>query len=236
LIPFLSAEYRFPAPERALKEPNGLLAAGGDLTPGRILLAYRNGIFPWFSPGDPILWWSPDPRMVLVPEEIKIARSLAKTLRNRAYEVRCDTCFAGVIDACAAPRDGQSGTWITGEMRAAYLELHRLGHAHSVETWIDGSLAGGFYGVHVGGMFFGESMFTRVRDASKIALATFARQCIEGGIRLIDCQFHTEHLQSLGAHLVSRDEFLRQVRNLVENPANPESWKPAIFQNQPCRN
>lgn len=236
MIPLLTSELRFPSPTQALKAPNGLLAAGGDLSTARILLGYRNGIFPWYSPGDPILWWSPDPRMVLTPQTMKISRSLAKTLRNRDYEVRCDTSFAEVIDACAAPRDEQSGTWITQEMRSAYLALHRLGHAHSVETWIEGTLAGGFYGVHIGGMFFGESMFTRTRDASKIALAVFVKHCMAQGIRLIDCQFHTPHLQSLGARLVSRDDFLRQVRELVENPTQSDSWKLLALRNTTCRN
>ncbi|MFM9968953.1 MAG: leucyl/phenylalanyl-tRNA--protein transferase [Burkholderiales bacterium] len=225
MIPILrQSDTRFPPAENALCEPNGLLAMGGDLSPERILSAYRQGIFPWFSPGDPILWWSPDPRMVLYPSEFKVSRSLAKNLRNRSFEVRFDTVFGEVIDACAAPRGEQPGTWITPAMRAAYMELHRLGYAHSVETWMDGSLAGGLYGVALGNMFFGESMFTRIRDASKIALATMIERFLRDDVALIDCQFHTEHLQSLGARAVSRAEFLRQVRELVHNSSSLETW------------
>jgi leucyl/phenylalanyl-tRNA--protein transferase len=172
MVPWLGAESAFPPLATALTDPNGLLAAGGDLSPQRLLAAYRQGIFPWYSTGEPILWWSPDPRMVLFPGELKISLSLAKTLRNANYEVRLDTAFADVIRACASkPRQGQSGTWITDEIQAAYCEMHELGHAHSVETWIDGSLAGGLYGMAIGHAFYGESMVSNVRDAAKIALA-----------------------------------------------------------------
>src|SRR5262245_9487548 len=201
-----------------MKEPNGLLAAGGDLTPRRLLAAYRKGIFPWYSEGDPILWWSPDPRMVLFPHELRLTRSLAKVVRNRSYEVRYDTAFDEVMRGCAAPRPNQSGTWITAEMRAAYRRLHKLGHAHSVETWIDGALAGALYGVAIGGMFYGESMFTRVRDASKIALVHLVRQLAAAGYGMIDCQMHTEHLASLGAREISRVEFARRLAELVDYP------------------
>ena len=158
MIPWLEGRSPFPPPERALKEPNGLLAAGGDLSPERLLAAYRHGIFPWYGEGEPILWWSPDPRMVLVPAELIVSRSLKKTLRNTPYEVRFDGAFDAVMRACAAPRPGQPGTWITDEMRAGYARLHALGYAHCVETWMEGELAGGLYGVALGRVFFGESM------------------------------------------------------------------------------
>ena len=211
MIPWLPPQPAFPPVESALREPdgpNGLLAAGGDLSPERLLAAYRHGIFPWYSPGDPILWWSPDPRMVLFPAELKISRSFAKVLRNRPYEVRLDTCFARVMAECAAPRHGQPGTWISAEMQAAYTRLHELGYAHSVETWIDGELAGGLYGVALGRVFYGESMFSRVRDASKIALAHLCRHVEQRGFAVIDCQMKTEHLASLGAREIPRREFV----------------------------
>ena len=225
MIPLLhQSNLAFPEPETALSDPNGLLAVGGDLSPERLLAAYRQGIFPWFSPGDPILWWSPDPRMVLYPNEFKVSRSLGKRVRNGHFEIRLDTSFAQVMDSCAAPRDGQAGTWITPQMRGAYLELHRIGYAHSVETWLGNELAGGLYGVAIGDMFFGESMFTRVRDASKVAMAKIIPWFLAEGIRMIDCQFHTDHLESLGAHPIPRDDFLRQVRELVHNPRTIGHW------------
>jgi len=237
LIPFLHTfDAQFPSPERALSEPNGLLAIGGDLSPQRLLAAYREGIFPWFSEGDPILWWSPDPRMVLVPGDLRISRSFSKRLRNSVYEVRLDTAFERVIDECAAPRQGQSGTWITASMREAYLSLHRSGYAHSAETWIEGELAGGLYGVAIGDIFFGESMFSRANDASKLALARLAGWLRAERFHLIDCQFHTDHLQSLGAHRIARRDFLRLVRSLVHNPRIAGSWSPMRFSNKPCRN
>ena len=186
MIPWLAANDRFPPVERALEEPNGLLAAGADLSLPRLLDAYRSGIFPWYSEGQPLLWWSPDPRMVLIPAELKLARSLRKRLARRDYEVRTDTAFEAVIRACAAPRAGQEGTWITEDMVAAYTRLHDAGHAHSVETWIGGELAGGLYGVAIGRAFFGESMFTAVPDASKIALAHLVRQLERLGFGMID--------------------------------------------------
>ncbi len=240
MIPWLGREIAFPPLESALREPNGLLAAGGDLSPRRLIAAYRRGIFPWFSEGDPILWWSPDPRMVLVPAELKVSRSLAKTLRNKPYEVRFDSAFDDVIRACAAPREGEPGTWITAEMRAAYNRLHRLGYAHSVETWIEGRLAGGLYGVAIGGMFFGESMFSHARDASKIALAHLARHLQAAGFGLIDCQMHTDHLASLGARQVPRERFQRLVGELVDYAGRLGPWTEwgtaAESTHQPCRN
>lgn len=225
MIPWLRADTWFPPLERALKEPNGLLAAGGDLAPRRLLAAYRRGIFPWYAEGDPILWWSPDPRMVLFPSELRLTRSLAKALRNRTYEVRYDTAFDEVMCGCAAPRPNQPGTWITAEMRAAYGRMHELGYAHSVETWIDGALAGGLYGVAIGRAFFGESMFTRVRDASKMAFVHLVRRLEADGYGMIDCQMHTEHLASLGAREIPRAAFARRLAELVDYPSRrPERW------------
>lgn len=197
----------FPDPEHALDEPPGLLAAGGDLTPRRLLAAYQRGIFPWYSPGQPVLWWSPDPREVLYPAEFRRSRSLDKAMRNRGVTVTFDSDFSAVIDACAAPRDAGSGTWITPEMRAAYAALHALGLAHSVEARRDGTLIGGLYGVALGGLFFGESMFSRERDASKIALASLVDGCAARGIHLIDCQLASPHLRSLGSRPLPRREF-----------------------------
>jgi leucyl/phenylalanyl-tRNA--protein transferase len=225
LIPWLGTAVAFPPLTSALKEPNGLLAVGGDLSPRRLLAAYRHGIFPWYSEGDPILWWSPDPRMVLFPAELRVTRSLAKTLRNASYEVRFDTAFDDVMRGCAAPRAGQPGTWITAEMRAAYGRLHELGYAHSAETWIDGELAGGLYGVAIGRMFFGESMFTRRRDASKIAFVHLVEHLRTADYALIDCQMHTEHLASLGARALPRREFSRRLKDLVDYDRPPRRWQ-----------
>lgn len=206
----------FPPVEHALREPNGLLAIGGDLSPERLLDAYRHGIFPWFNESDPILWWSPDPRMVLFPDEIKVSRSLRKTLTQRHYEVRMDTAFEQVMRACAAPRPYASGTWIQEGMVAAYCELHRQGHAHSVETWVAGELVGGLYGVAIGRMFYGESMFSRRSDASKIALVHLCRLLAQQGVGMIDCQMHTQHLASLGARQIPRSEFIARLQVLIQ--------------------
>jgi leucyl/phenylalanyl-tRNA--protein transferase len=198
---------RFPPTDRALDEPSGLLAAGGDLSPSRLLAAYRLGIFPWYSPGQPVLWWSPDPRAVLFPAEFRCTRSLAKTLRNGGFECALDRNFAAVIEACAAPRAASAGTWITDEMRLAYCELHRQGHAHSVETYRGSKLVGGLYGVRIGAVFFGESMFSLERDASKVALAHLVGSCSQSNIALIDCQVASRHLQSLGSRNLARSQF-----------------------------
>lgn len=226
MIPWLTDELIFPAPETALAEPpgpNGLLAAGGDLSPARLLAAYSKGIYPWFADGDPILWWSPNPRMVLFPAELKISRSFSKTLRNADYRVRLDTAFEAVIAACAGtPRDGQPGTWITHEMQAAYTELHRLGYAHSVETWMDDQLVGGLYGMALGSAFYGESMFSHQRDASKIALAHLCAHLRQRGFGIIDCQMKTDHLTSLGARLIPRYDFVSALAGLTRPTAtNP---------------
>jgi len=235
MIPWMERGTPFPPIQSALKHPNGLLAAGGDLSAERLLQGYRVGIFPWFSEGDPILWWSPDPRMVLFPGEFRISRSFAKVLRNRSYQTRFDSAFDQVMAGCAAPREGQAGTWITGEMHDAYRELHRLGYAHSVETWIDGALAGGLYGVALGGVFFGESMFSLARDASKIALAALVAHLQDAGFRLIDCQMRTRHLETLGAREIPRRRFSRLLSELIHYPRPPESWSGVSHVHEPCR-
>ncbi len=224
MIPWLGRHTPFPSVAQALAHPNGLLAAGADLSIERLLMAYRNGIFPWFSEGEPLLWWSPDPRMVLHTAEFKVSRSLAKSMRNRGYEVRIDTAFAQVLDGCAGPRRDQPGTWLGAEMRAAYLRLHRLGYAHSFETWHDGSLVGGLYGMAIGRMFYGESMFSRATDASKVALAALASELRARDFPLIDCQMNTRHLASLGAREIKRVEFLRAVSALVNYSEPPGRW------------
>jgi leucyl/phenylalanyl-tRNA--protein transferase len=230
VIPLLGPGDAFPPVERALRRPNGLLAAGADLSPARLLDAYSRGIFPWYGPGEPVLWWSPDPRMVLEPGAIRVRRSLQKVLRNRPHAVRFDTAFRSVMEACAAPRDSQAGTWIVPEMIEAYCRLHELGWAHSVETWVDGELAGGLYGVAMGRMFFGESMFSRTRDASKLALVHLARTLQADGFGLIDCQMSTAHLASLGAREIPRREFTRRVTELIHYWTLVEPWTPAAHQ------
>jgi leucyl/phenylalanyl-tRNA---protein transferase len=208
MIPWLPQAPRFPPVDTALTDPNGLIAAGGDLSPERLLAAYRMGIFPWYAEGEPILWWSPDPRMVLIPSELRISRSLARKLRTGHYEVRADSAFAQVMAGCAAPRGDKGGTWISPEMQAAYLRLHEQGYAHSVETWMDGELMGGLYGIAIGRAFYGESMFARATDASKIALAHLCRHLERHGFAVIDCQMKTAHLASLGAREISRKDFV----------------------------
>lgn len=214
----------FPPLEKALDDPNGLLAVGGDLSPQRLIEAYRSGIFPWFNEDEPIFWWSPDPRMVLFPEELRISRSLRKTLHKDCYQIRADTAFTQVMQACAAPRKGQSGTWIHPEMIAAYTALHGMGLAHSVETWIDGELVGGLYGVALGKVFFGESMFSRSTDASKIAFVHLVKQLQYWEFGLIDCQVKTHHLASLGAREISRASFSRQLETLISNSISGAKW------------
>ena len=211
----------FPPVEQALKNPNGLLAAGGDLSVPRLLEAYRRGVFPWYSAAEPILWWSPDPRMVLHCDELKVSRSLAKSMRNKGYDVRIDTAFERVLAGCA---DREEGTWLGRGMRAAYLALHRAGHAHSFETWRDADLVGGLYGVAVGRMFFGESMFSRATDASKVALVVLVQELKRRSIPLIDCQMHTPLLASLGGREIPRRTFLRALSPLVNYPQQPELW------------
>ncbi len=222
----------FPSVENALREPNGLLAVGGDLSPERLLEAYSKGIFPWFNADEPILWWSPNPRMVLFPEEIKISRSLRKTLKKEHYQIRTDDSFTQVMHACASPRKGQAGTWIHPKMIAAYTALHEMGLAHCVETWMDGELVGGLYGVALGKVFFGESMFSYVPDASKIALVHLAKQLQRWEFGLIDCQVKTGHLTSLGAREISRCEFSQQLDRLIADikPGNKWSFDPVLIE------
>lgn len=226
MIPWLETDDPFPPLTQALREPNGLLAAGGTLDAGRLVDAYRSGIFPWYGEDQPVLWWSPDPRMVLFPEEFRLPRSLAKRMRRGDHEIRIDTAFETVMRACAAPRGDGAGTWITGEMINAYCTLHRMGHAHSVETWIDGELAGGLYGIALGRMFYGESMFTRVADASKIALAWLVHRLEHRQFGMIDCQMNTAHLARFGAREIPRDDFSRRLAELVNCPAPADVWHP----------
>ncbi len=216
MLKLLGREDPFPPVERALREPNGLLCAGADLSVARLLDAYRRGIFPWYSGDEPILWWSPDPRMVLFCDELKVSRSLAKSIRNKGFEVRTDSAFSRVIKACAGPRKGESGTWLGKDMLAAYQALHRAGHAHSFETWRDGRLVGGLYGVSIGRMFYGESMFSTETDASKVALVGLVEELRRRDAPLIDCQQRTPLLASLGAREIPRREFLRLVAALVD--------------------
>lgn len=213
----------FPPLNSALREPNGLLAAGGDLRPERLIQAYRHGCFPWFQDGQPILWWSPDPRTVLLPDELHVSRSLAKVLRQGRYRVSFDQAFSEVIRACAAPRSYAAETWITSPMQDAYLELHRRGIAHSVEVWRDGELVGGLYGLAMGQLFFGESMFSRADNASKAGFATLVERLKAWGFVLIDCQMPTEHLLSLGARTISRNEFARYLSFHLDQP-NQADW------------
>jgi leucyl/phenylalanyl-tRNA--protein transferase len=204
----------FPSPSLAMAEPEGLLAAGGDLSPERLLRAYTQGIFPWYQDGQPLLWWSPNPRTVLQPAKLHVSRSMLKHLRKTELVVTLDQDFPAVIRACSEPRDYSDSTWITTEMQQAYCELHRLGVAHSVEVWKDDQLVGGLYGVALGSVFFGESMFSRRSNASKVGFIFLVRQLEHWGYTLIDCQMPTEHLFSLGAESISRDEFIRKLTQL----------------------
>lgn len=215
----------FPPPGQALAEPNGLLAAGGDLSAERLLSAYPRGIFPWYEEGQPILWWSPDPRAVMRPEEIKISRTLRRILRRDDLSISADAAFEAVLGGCAEPRRYGGGTWITGEMIQAYQRLHDLGWAHSFEAWREGALVGGLYGVCIGRVFFGESMFSRESDASKVALIKAVTYLRERGCELIDCQVWSAHLQSLGAIRMPREAFLDSLDRLCEPPGTPGSWR-----------
>ena len=227
MIRWLSASDPFPPVSEALDDPAGLLAASRDLSPNRLIAAYRRGIFPWYSAGEPVLWWSTDPRMVLFTEEFRVSHSLRKTLkrarRDSSIEIRCDTSFGSVMRACAAPRLKHHGTWISPAVLSAYGELHRRGIAHSVETWAGEALVGGLYGVAIGKMFYGESMFARSTDASKIALAGLVHFLRAQGFPMIDCQQQTAHLASLGARAIGRDEFIERLTGLIDQPA-PGGW------------
>ena len=224
MIPWLDHDNPFPPLAKAMTSPNGLLCAGGDLSPERIVDAYRRGIFPWFSEGDPILWWSPDPRMVLFPDELKVSRSLRRAVARGTYEIRFDSAFGRVIEACAAPRAGQQGTWIVPQMVDAYQRLHELGFAHSVESWTQGELAGGLYGIALGRVFFGESMFTRAPDASKVALVALVERLRREDYQVIDCQQATAHLASLGARQIRRKAFAQLLEDSIQYPLSPERW------------
>ena len=225
MVRWLGPDDPFPPVDAALTDPNGLLAIGRTLALPTLLDAYARGIFPWFNRDEPVLWWSPDPRMILLPGELHVSRSLSRRLRRRDYEVTIDRAFGDVMRACAAPRGGETGTWISERMIRAYQRLHDAGYAHSVETWIDGELAGGVYGVAIGRAFFGESMFTRRTDASKIALVSLVRQLERWRFGVIDCQMRTAHLASLGAREIARAEFVGMVRALVAEPAVPVPWR-----------
>lgn len=216
----------FPDVRLALDEPDGLLAIGGDLSTARLAAAYRKGIFPWYSNGQPILWWSPNPRSVLFPRELKISRSLRKTLRKNRFQISFDRAFADVIEACSGPRrqDNDPGTWITAAMKRAYQQLHTQGLAHSVECWCDGQLVGGLYGIALGQVFFGESMFSRQADASKVAFVTLVQQLARWGFALIDCQIQSRHLDSLGAHIISREAFTTLLDQYCEQPGKAGLW------------
>ncbi|GHB27667.1 leucyl/phenylalanyl-tRNA--protein transferase [Salinicola rhizosphaerae] len=225
MLPWLPPhQVMFPTVDHALDEPEGLLAAGGALTPTWLVEAYRRGIFPWYSEEQPILWWSPDPRMVLFPAEVRVRRSLAKRMRHAGFEVTLDRDFDAVIAACAETRAGAEGTWISDEMNAAYRHLHRLGYAHSVETWREGKLVGGLYGISLGRIFFGESMFSHQPDTSKIALVHLARTLETHRFALIDCQMHTDHLASMGARDIARETFIGYLEQNVNAPTPTDLW------------
>ncbi|WP_022948634.1 leucyl/phenylalanyl-tRNA--protein transferase [Methylohalobius crimeensis] len=215
----------FPPVDQALTEPDGLLAVGGDLSSNRLLNAYRHGIFPWYNHGEPILWWSPDPRLVLFPERLKVSRSLRKTLKKKDYTVTLDRAFSHVVDACAAPRKREKGTWIIPEMKYAYIRLYQQGYAHSVESWYQEQLVGGLYGVAIGKVFYGESMFHRRTDASKVAFVTLVKLLQSWGYGLIDCQVRTNHLVSLGAEEIPRRRFVRLLDDLCPTPCAETAWR-----------
>lgn len=220
----------FPDPVRALREPDGLLAVGGDLSPERLLYAYRHGIFPWYDTGLPILWWSPDPRAIFRPDSVHISRSLRRRMRRNGYTIRFDTAFTQVMDGCAGPRlqHPEGGTWINAEMKEAYARLHHIGHAHCAEMWQDDELVGGLYGVAVGRVFFGESMFSRVNDASKVVLVTLMQHLERWNYAFMDCQMQTEHLESMGSVSVPRPDFLAMLATLCTEPVGSDAWRPGV--------
>ncbi len=224
MVPWLGPTDPLPPPETARRTPNGLLAAGGGLSVPRLVDAYGRGAFPWFSEGEPVLWWCPDPRMVLPTDAVHVSKSLARRLRRADYRVTLDRAFGDVMRACAEPRADDHGTWITDEMLDAYQALHQAGHAHSLEVWVDGALAGGIYGVALGRAFFGESMFSRVTDGSKLAITWLAAQLARWQVPFIDCQVPSEHLASLGAREVPRRDFLRRLGPLVRAEGPPAPW------------
>ena len=223
MVPWIETLRDFPPVTTALTEPNGLLCVGADLAPETIIAAYSRGIFPWFSDGQPILWWSPDPRMVLFPTEFKLSKSLARTVNRGAFEIRINNAFTEVVAACSEPRQPGGGTWIVPEMRAAYSRLHALGIAHSIESWRDGKLVGGLYGLALGRMFFGESMFASETDASKVALVALVKKLQRDGFELIDCQQETRHLASFGARPIARQDFVQRLKELIN--LKPSVWR-----------
>lgn len=224
-LPWLSdSDLAFPSPSRALQDPDGLLAVGGDLRPARLQLAYEQGIFPWYQEDQPILWWSPSVRMVLLPEDLKVSASMRKLLRRQVFQISFDSAFARVIQQCAALREEWPGTWITPEMQSAYCQLHGMNIAHSVEVWQEGELVGGLYGIAMGQMFFGESMFSMRDNASKVAFIALTRQLQEWGYRVIDCQVPSAHLQSLGAREMPRPAFLTLLEQYRDRPGNAGRW------------
>lgn len=225
-------DLEFPCADLALDEPPGLLAVGGDLSPARLVKAYRSGIFPWYQDGQPLLWWCPDPRTVLLPGELHISRSMRKFLKRSDFRVSLDCAFSEVIRACAEPRDYTNATWITQEMQDAYGELHRLGIAHSVEIWDQDQLVGGLYGLALGKVFFGESMFSRRTNASKTAFIHLAAQLAEWGFELIDCQMPTDHLFSFGAQSLGRDQFIQRLADLCPEET-PSAWGTSTGEEQP---
>ncbi len=224
MIPWITRGAQFPSANTALIDPDGLLCAGGDLTAETIVNAYTQGIYPWFSTGQPILWWTPDPRMVLFPKDFKCSKSLAKTIRQNKFEVRFDSAFRAVIEGCAAPREEGGGTWIVDDIQNAYTALHQQGVAHSAESWRDGKLVGGLYGVAIGKVFFGESMFAIESDASKVAFATLVKKLTADGFELIDCQQQTRHLGSFGARPIARTTFLQHLSELINSDDPTSVW------------
>ena len=217
-------DYEFPPVEQALTEPDGLLAAGGSLSPELLLKAYRKGVFPWYSQGQPVLWWSPDPRSVLMTDDLHVSKSLNKTIRKNRFSVTMDHAFERVIIECSQPRKDSPGTWITDEMQQAYIRLHQAGYAHSVECWYQDELVGGLYGVALGKVFFGESMFSRMTDASKVAFVSMVRQLQKWGFILIDCQIQSEHLDHFGATSISRNSFIELLNTYCEQQASVTNW------------
>ncbi len=225
-LPWLKEDQiSFPPAEQALQEPDGLLAAGGDLSPQRLIQAYRQGIFPWYEEGQPILWWSPNPRAVLYPDKLYISRSLQKILRKNTFHITADKAFADVITQCASPRATSDETWITEDMVKAYIKMHQLGWAHSVEVWQDDKLVGGLYGLAMGKLFFGESMFSLVSNASKVAFVHLVKQLQDWGYELVDCQLPNQHLARFGTELIERDEFLRFLRLYLDSPGLVAPWQ-----------
>jgi leucyl/phenylalanyl-tRNA--protein transferase len=226
ILDSLQPEQAFPPSHKALREPDGLLAIGGCLSEERLLNAYRNGIFPWYNQGEPILWWSPNPRLALAPDNLIISRSLQKTLRKNIFSVTFDQAFDEVICACAKPRKDMTGTWITKDIAEAYNALHKSGYAHSVEAWLNGALVGGLYGIALGRVFFGESMFHVKTDASKVVFANLVKQLKTWDYKLIDCQVHTQHLASFGAINYERTKFIELLNQYCDVPPNSSAWRP----------